>query len=99
MIIRAYRVKIHHPGLHGGPHPDPVPVAIVQITKDISELSGAERDVEVLDFLAISFPDLANHTVYGSSTWESELISIPDDELGTPTVEDISEGFRVWRQL
>jgi hypothetical protein len=98
MLIRAYRVESYRPGLLGLPL-DTMHVAIVQITRNVSELSGAQREVQVLDSLERCFPELAKHMAHGSSTWSAKPIDIPDDELGTPTVEDISEGFRVWRRL
>jgi hypothetical protein len=30
------------------------------------------------------------------ATWKAELISIDDDHLGTPFVENATEGYRIW---
>ena len=32
----------------------------------------------------------------GIDTWKAELISIDDEHLGTPFVENAAEGYRIW---
>ncbi len=41
-------------------------------------------------------PVTAHHQAIGISTWKAKLISIDDDHLGTPFIENATEGYRIW---
>jgi hypothetical protein len=38
----------------------------------------------------------AHHQAIGIDTWKAELISVDDDLLGTPFIENATEGYRIW---
>ena len=81
MLIQAYRVVSRRPGSIDF-EPEPVLIGIVQFTPGIVQREiEFEPNAEAIRVLA---------------TWKAELISIDDDHLGTPFVENATEGYRIW---
>ena|SRR5271165_5810212 len=96
MLIQAYRVDSRRPGLPDGIPLRPIFVGIVQFTRDIyKERSESQLKTAASDLLMDHSP-LVYHIAFGPSTWLAELISIDDDVLGPPNIEDAAEGFRIW---
>ena len=82
MLIQAYRVESRRHGSIGFEPPEPVLIGIVQFTPGIVQREiEFEPNAEAIRVLA---------------TWKAELISIDDDHLGTPFVENATEGYRIW---
>jgi hypothetical protein len=82
MLIQAYRVESRRHGSIDFEPPEPVLIGIVQFTPGIVQREiEFEPNAEAIRVLA---------------TWKAELISIDDDHLGTPFVENATEGYRIW---
>ena len=72
------------------------PIGIVQFTQGIVQREiGFEPNTEAIKVLAKHNLG-AQHQAIGVSTWKAELISVDDDSLGTPFVENATEGCRIW---
>src|SRR6266403_2696139 len=96
MLIQAYRVESRRHGSIGCKPPEPVPIGIVQFTPGIVQREiEFEPDTEAVRVLA-KHNLTAHHQAIGIDTWKAELISIDDDLLGTPFVENATEGYRIW---
>jgi|SRR5689334_14845521 hypothetical protein len=76
--------------------PEPVLIGIVQFTPGIVQREiEFEPDAEAIRVLA-KHTLAAHHRAIGITTWKAEPISIDDDHLGTPFVENATEGYRIW---
>ena len=72
--------------------PEPVLIGIVQFTPGIVQREiEFEPDAEAIKVLA-KHTLTAHHQAIGISTWKAKLISIDDDHLGTPFIENATEG-------
>jgi hypothetical protein len=96
MLIQAYRVESRRPPLLDGKPLTPVLVGTVQFTGGIEEGSTENARKRVAIDLLLYRSHLADHSTYGRKTWKAELTTVDDDTLGTPSVEDASEGYRIW---
>jgi hypothetical protein len=95
MLIQAYRVVSRRPGSIDF-EPEPVLIGIVQFTPGIVQREiEFEPDAEAIRVLA-KHTLAAHHRAIGITTWKAEPISIDDDHLGTPFVENATEGYRIW---
>jgi hypothetical protein len=95
MLIQAYRVESRR---HGSIDFEPKPVLIgtVQFTPGIVQREiEFEPDAEAIKVLA-KHNLAAHHKTVGIDTWKVELTSLDDDSLGTPFVENATEGYRIW---
>jgi hypothetical protein len=52
--------------------------------------------MQIAHFVASKFNEKMRRAAPGIDTWKAELISIDDDHLGTPFVENATEGYRIW---
>jgi hypothetical protein len=96
MLIQAYRVESRRPGSIDFEPPEPVLIGIVQFTPGIVQREiEFEPDAEAIKVLA-KHTLTAHHQAIGISTWKAKLISIDDDHLGTPFIENATEGYRIW---
>ena len=96
MLIQAYRVESRRHGSIGFEPPEPVLIGIVQFTPGIVQREiEFEPDTEAIRVLA-KHTLTAHHQAIGISTWKAKLISIDDDHLGTPFIENATEGYRIW---
>ena len=90
------RVDSRRPGLPDEIPLKPIFVGIVEFTRDIDkERSESQLKTAASDLLVHHSP-LVFHIAFGPSTWLAELISIDDDVLGPPNIEDTAKGFRIW---
>jgi hypothetical protein len=95
MLIQAYRVDSRRQGSIDF-EPEPVLIGIVQFTPGIVQREiEFEPDAEAIKVLA-KHTLTAHHQAIGISTWKAKLISIDDDHLGTPFIENATEGYRIW---
>ena len=94
MLIQAYRVESRRHGSIGLEPPEPI--GIVQFTPGIVQREiEFEPNAEAIRVLA-KHTLTAHHQAIGISTWKAKLISIDDDHLGTPFIENATEGYRIW---
>ena len=76
--------------------PKPVLIGTVQFTPAIVQREiEFEPDAEAIKVLA-KHGLTVDHQAIGIDTWKAELISVDDDSLGTPFVENATEGYRIW---
>ncbi len=76
--------------------PKPVLIGTVQFTPAIVQREiEFEPDAEAIKVLA-KHGLTVHHQAIGIDTWKAELISVDDDSLGTPFVENATEGYRIW---
>ena len=97
MLIQAYRVVSRRPGSIYF-EPEPVLIGIVQFTPGIVQREiEFEPDAEAIRIRVLAKHTLtAHHQAIGIDTWKAELTSLDDDSLGTPFVENATEGYRIW---
>jgi hypothetical protein len=96
MLIQTYRVERRIHGSIGFEPPEPVLIGIVQLTPAIVQREiEFDPDAEAIRVLA-KHTLTAHHQAIGIDTWKAELISVDDDSLGTPFVENATEGYRIW---
>ncbi len=94
MLIQAYRVESLRHGSIGFEPPEPI--GIVQFTPGIVQREiEFDPDTEAMKILAKHNLG-AQHQAIGVSTWKAELITLDDDLLGTPFVENATKGYRIW---
>jgi len=94
MLIQAYRVESRRHGSIGFEPPEPI--GIVHFTQGIVQREiEFEPDTEAIKVLS-KHNLAAHHQAIDISTWKVELISLDDDLLGTPFVENATEGYRIW---
>src|SRR5258708_20721119 len=96
MLIQAYRVESHRPGLPDGIPLTPVPIGIVQFTGGSDEGRPEWQRQDMATDLLIYHSPLVDDLAFGHITWHAEKTSIDDDTLGTPFFEDAAEGYRIW---
>jgi hypothetical protein len=98
MLIKAYRVESRPPGSIAFDPPEPVLIGKVQFTGGIYRgTEESQLEIDAIELLANHSP-LARDPILGLKTWEVDLIGINDESLGTPSFEDISQGYRLWLQ-
>jgi hypothetical protein len=96
MLIQVYRVESRRPGSIGFEPPEPVLIGIVQFTPGIVQREiEFDPDAEAIKVLS-KHTLTAHHQAIGISTWKVQLISTDDDHLGTPFLENATEGYRIW---
>jgi hypothetical protein len=96
MLIQVYRVVSRRPGSIDFEPPEPVLIGIVQFTPGIVQREiEFEPDAEAIRVLA-KHTLAAHHRAIGISTCKAELTSLDDESLGTPFVENATEGYRIW---
>ena len=94
MLIEAYHVESHPVPLAIDhlPPPNPVPIGTVQF---IGRIDAGRTEQERID---IAIHLLLEHIPAppDPSMWQAEKISVDDDDLGAPSVENTAEGYRIW---
>jgi hypothetical protein len=71
-------------------------IGIVQFTPGIVQREiEFEPNAEAIRVLA-KHTLAAHHRAIGISTWKAELTSLDEDSLGTPFLENATEGYRIW---
>jgi hypothetical protein len=68
----------------------------VQFTGGVDEGRSEFQRKTLAQEILMNHSPLFDHIAFGHGTWNSELITVDDESLGTPSVEDASQGFRIW---
>jgi hypothetical protein len=98
MLIKAYRVESRPHGSIAFDPPEPVLIGKVQFTGGIyGGMEESQLEIDAIELLA-NYSPLARDPVLGLETWEVVSIGIDDESLGTPSFQDISQGYRLWLQ-